>query len=105
METKNVLSLALAFYKDKIQSETLQQFHSEFNKLLEADAVARRSKAQTLVMQLAKLKIALQQFELTYQNLKKKVGEVKAVDEYISSIKREIQKISDNKNNHRFDQL
>lgn len=104
METKDVLNLALAFYKDKVQSETFQRFHSEFDKLLETDAEARRAKVHTLVMHLAKLKIALQQFELTYENLKKKVGEVKAVDEYIISIKKEIQKISDDKNNHRLNE-
>ena len=93
METKDLLNLALAYYKDKVQSETIQRFHSEFDKLLEADADARRLKAQALVMQMAKLNIALQQFELTYKSIREKVGPLEALDKYIVSIKKAIKKI------------
>ena len=102
METKDVLGLALAFYKDKIQGETIARFHSEFNELIETEADARRLKAKARVIQLAKLKIALQQFELTYNGIREKVGDVEAVDEYIKKIKVEIKKISYDKNNHKF---
>lgn len=101
MDAKDVLTFALAYYKDKVQSETIQRFHSEFDKLLEDEADARRLKAEALVMQLVKLNIALQQFELTYKSIREKVGPLEALDEYIVSLKREIQKVSDQKNNHR----
>ena len=100
METKDVLDIALAFYKDKIQSDALHRFHSEFIQLQEADAEARRSKAKTLIMQMAKRKIALNQFEMTYQSIQGRVGKVEALDEYIASIKQEIKRVSDAKNNH-----
>lgn len=102
METKDVLNFALAFYKDKVQGETVARFHSEFDKLLEAEADARRLKAEALVLQLAKLKKTLQQFEWTYNIIREKVGGVEAVDEYITKIKVEIKKISYDKNNHKY---
>lgn len=102
METKDVLVLALAFYKDRIQGETIARFHSEFDKLLEAETDARRLKARSLVLHLAKLKNTLQQFEWTYNRIREKVGGVEAVDEYIKKIKVEIKKISYDKNNHKF---
>lgn len=103
METKDVLSIALAFYKDKIQSESLERFRSEFFQLQVADAEARRSMAKTLIMQMAKLKIALNQFEMTYQLIQSRAGKVEALDEYMASVKRIIKEMSDAKNNHRLE--
>ena len=103
METKDVLNIALAFYKDKIQSESLERFRSEFFQLQEADAKARRSKAKTLIMQMVKLRIALNQFEMTYQSIQSRVGKVEALDDYIASVKQEIRKLSEAKNNHNFE--
>lgn len=103
MEAKDVLKVALAFYKDKIQSESLERFRSEFFQLQEADAEARRSEAKTLIMQMAKLRIALNQFEMTYQSIQSRVGKVEALDDYIASVKQEIRKLSEAKNNHNFE--
>ena len=103
METKDVLNIALAFYKDKIQSESLERFRSEFFQLQEADAEARRAMAKTLIMQMAKLRIALNQFEMTYQSIQSRVGKVEALDDYIASVKQEIRKLSEAKNNHNFE--
>jgi len=103
METKDVLNIALAFYKDKIQGESLERFRSEFFQLQEADAEARRSKAKTLIMQMADLKKALSQFEMTYKLIQTRVGKVEVIDEYIVSVKQEIKRLSDAKNNHRLE--
>ena len=103
METKDVLNIALAFYKDKIQSESLERFRSEFFQLQEADAEARRYKAKTLIVQMANLKKTLSQFEMTYRLIQSKVGEVEAIDEYIVSVKQEIKRLSDAKNNHYYE--
>ena len=103
METKDVLNIALAFYKDKIQSESLERFRSEFFQLQEADAEARRAMAKTLIIQMAKLRIAFNQFEMTYQSIQSRVGKVEALDDYIASVKQEIRKLSEAKNNHNFE--
>ncbi len=103
METKDVLNVALAFYKDKIQSESLERFRSEFLQLQKADAEARRSEATAVIMQMANLRIALNKFEMTYQLIQGRVGKVEALDDYIASIKQEIRKLSEAKNNHNFE--
>lgn len=103
MKANDIIKVAVAYYKDKVQSETLNRFHSEFNELLDAEICARREKAKITVMQIAQLRIALTQLEITYKTIQSQVGECEAVDNYIRTINDEIRKLSDQKNKHKYE--
>lgn len=95
-----VVNIAIAFIKDKVESESLKQFKEEYNNLLICEADSRRKKASALIMQMAKLKIALSKFEATYSSIISKTGKIESIEKYISSIKLLIKQLSLEKNKH-----
>ena len=55
MESVNLIELAVAFYKDKVQQELLEKFRVESRLLLQADAEARRTMARENIKVMAQL--------------------------------------------------
>lgn len=96
------LELALAVYKDSVDSESRKNFKASFQKLLKAEADARRAKAAAIIEEMASLKIELMAFQITYRRLKLKTGSIPVIDNYIVSVQQQIQKLSAMKNNHNF---
>ena len=68
MESVNLIELAVAFYKDKVQQELLEKFRVESRLLLQADAEARRTMARENIKVMAQLKIELEKFKESLLN-------------------------------------
>ena len=100
MNGLDLLNLVVAHYKDKAEAESLQKLKNEISALIEAEAETRREKAASIIIKKAKLEISLQKFQATYNMLKTKCGEIKALDDYILEVKSEIARLSYKKNNH-----
>lgn len=94
----NILELAIAYYKDKIQQELLEKFCVESRLLLLADAEARRTVARENILAMSRLKIELTKFKLIYNRISKTCGSIQAVDIYINEIEIKIKKLSYLKN-------
>lgn len=99
MESVNLIELAVAFYKDKVQQELLEKFRVESRLLLQADAEARRTMARENIKVMAQLKIELEKFKYVYYKLTNSCGPVTAIDEYLKEIEMKVQKLSYRKNN------
>ena len=98
MDSSDIISLLTAAYKDRVERKLFDDLRSGMNELFAADADARREKAAAYIMQMAKLKIALQKFEMTYSKIKGDFGKVDAIDDYIAEVQRQIKAISYRKN-------
>ena len=49
MELNNIVDIAVAYYKDKVQQELLEKFRAEARLLLLTESEARREKAGAIV--------------------------------------------------------
>lgn len=98
MDSNSILTILVAAWKDKVQSECLENIRAETFRLLQADADARRVKASETILAMARLKNQLFKFETTYSMLADSCGKVEAVEEYIDGIKLKIKKLSFTKN-------
>lgn len=97
----NLLEIAIAYYKDKVQQELLDKFRVESRLLLQADAEARRIVARENILAMARLQRELIKFKLIYSQLSVAFGNVEAIDSYIRRIEMKIKKISYQKNHIR----
>ena len=77
MNNFDYVSLALAAIKDKIKEETADSFCLKYTELLEADVQARRAKVQAQILEMAKLRIALEKFEKTYNLVREQCGSIR----------------------------
>lgn len=98
MNNFDYVSLALAAIKDKIKEETAESFRLKYTELLEAEVQARRTKVQAQILEMAKLRIALEKFEKTYNLVREQCGSIETVDNYLSDIRKRIKTISVTKN-------
>ena len=101
MESANLIELAIAYYKDKVQQELLEKFRVESRLLLQADADARRSMAREDIKAMARLKIELEKFRFIYNRLSSTYGSVEAIDQYLKERELEVKKLSYSKNHIR----
>lgn len=99
MESDNLIELAVAYYKDKVQQEIIEKFRVESRLLMQADAEARRTKARENILAMSRLKIELDKFMFIYNRLSGACGRIEAIDEYIREIEAKIKKLSYSKNN------
>lgn len=98
MDNFDYISLALAAIKDKIKEETVEKFRLNYTQLLETEVQVRRAKVQAQILEMAKLRIALEKFEKTYNLVREQCGNIESVDNYLSDIRKRIQSISVAKN-------
>lgn len=98
MDSSDIISLLTAAYKDRVERKLFDELRIGMNELLSADADSRREKAAADILQMAKLKTALRQFEICYAQIQEKYGRVIAIDDYVAEIQSKIKAISYNKN-------
>lgn len=96
----SLVEIAVAYYKDKVQQEILENFRKECNALLQADAEARRLKAREKILAMARLRMEKRKFEMTYHRISASYGNIEAVDDYLCSIERTIKRLSYEKNHN-----
>lgn len=99
MESANIIEIALAYYKDKVQQDLLEKFRVESGLLLQAEAESRRTIARENIKAMAQLKIELDKFKFIYSRLSGTCGSIEAVDEYLRNIETKVKKLSYIKNN------
>ena len=99
MESDDLITLAIAYYKDKAQNEILERFREASYRLMEADADSRRAKAHEDIMSMAKLKEELKKFKPVYGRITSICGPMEAVDSYIREVEYRIKQLSYKKNN------
>lgn len=99
MESSNVIELAIAFYKDKVQQELLEKLRVESRLLLHADADARRTIAREDIKAMARLKIELEKFKYIYNRISRTCGSIETIDEYLREIESNVKILSYKKNN------
>lgn len=99
MESANIIELAVAYYKDKVQQEFLEKFRVESRLLLEADADARRTVARENILAMARLRNEMEKFKFVYNRLSSTCGSVDAIDDYLREVETKIKKLAYQKNN------
>lgn len=99
MNEYGLFNLISATYKDYVEKKELDKIRCEFLRLQEADADARRSRAQVQIEQMAKLKNELKHFEYTYSQFVKNTGiTIPRIEKYMKEITQQIKLISFQKN-------
>lgn len=94
-----LIDLLASSYKDAVEEQEIGKIKKEFHLLQQAEAVARRNKTQALIRQMAGLKIELNRFEFTYQQLVRRTGiTVPRIESYMKEISAEIKRLSYEKN-------
>lgn len=101
MDSFDLVDIMVAYYKDKVQNETIIKVKEELKKVIEAKADAQRETTTACIVKMAKLKIALERFEASYAETKKISGNIDVVDQYILKTKSYIARLSYLKNNHK----
>ena len=102
MEFDNLYNVFIATYKDYLSVKQFEEIKLCTREIIEADAEARRAKKSELILSIAKLRQKLEVFECTYSLIKEKCGSSDEVDQYINSIKREIDDLLRKKTSHHF---
>lgn len=100
MEFDNLYNVFIATYKDYLSVKQFEEIKLCTRDVIEADAEARRTKKSEMIKSVAKLRQELKKFECTYSIIKEKCGSSDEVDQYINSIKREINDLLRQKNSH-----
>ena len=98
MENLDPVSLLLAAIKDRVRKEMVEKFLQSYTQLLETEAKVRRTKVQTQILEMSKLRIELEKFERTYHLIKEQCGNIESVENYLSDIRKRIKYISAAKN-------
>lgn len=94
----DAFEFAFAKFKDSLSEQLKYDIRKSYLQLLETEAQSRRKKMSEEIISMAKLKIALEKFETTYNDFKNHYGSISEVDNWINPIKREIALKSLNKN-------
>lgn len=98
MKSSNLIELAIAFYKDKVQQELIEKLRVESRLLIQADAETRRSIARDDIKAMVRLKIELEKFKYIYNRLSGTCGSIEAIDEFLREIELKVEKLSYKKN-------
>ena len=98
MENLDPVSLLLAAIKDRVRKEMVEKILQSYTQLLETEAKVRRTKVQTQILEMSKLRIELEKFERTYHLIKEQCGNIESVENYLSDIRKRIKYISVAKN-------
>lgn len=87
--------------KDEERKNAIEAINRANKELLEADVKRRRMKSSEIIKELARLDMALEEFEINYEFLKNnsEINEIEAIDEYIITIKKYRKKLVEEKRN------
>ena len=99
MDNSEYIELLIAAYKDMTQKKEIERTREELLRVFEAEADAKRQKAQALIDSMVRLKTELARFKLSYDRLAKKTNQrVPAIEAYIRNTESKIRMISFKKN-------
>lgn len=99
MDNSEYIELLIATYKDMTQKKEIERTREELLRVFEAEADAKRQKAQALIDSMVRLKKELARFKLSYDCLAKKTNQrVPAIEDYIRNTESKIRMISFKKN-------
>ena len=98
MDPLELINLALAAYKDKVNAEMQEQIRERYLEVLQEDARGRRAKASGMIMTMARLKISVAKLENVYSRLKESGCEIPAIEKEIRETKKKIKMLSLRKN-------
>jgi hypothetical protein len=94
----DIMDIMAAACKDIVSEDVIEKLHIEYNKLNQAEAECRRTKASALIISMAKLEMELTKFEYTYSKIAEKCGIIPAIEDYIRSVKTMLKRMSFEKN-------
>lgn len=98
MLAQDVINLAVAVWKDRVEATELERLRQASTNLLVAEADAKRIKKQGIILDMSRLQTSLRVFCKTYQKMAEKYGVVPGVDSYIRDMQKKIRELSDIKN-------
>ncbi len=94
----DAISIAVAAWLDNTEDKNASELLKQEAILNKANADCRRDKAENLIQNMAKLRIALIKFECSYEQLKRSHGKCEFIEDKIKEIKRLIKEYSFQKN-------
>lgn len=99
IEDYGLIEMLASTYRDHVRENELSKIQSELKQLQYAEVSVRRSNVDTLIREIANLKIELNRFEKSYQQLVVKTGvEIPSIQQYIQTIHTKIKRLSFEKN-------
>ena len=90
----DILDVALAIYKDKIQADLIEDFKEAYRIVLEAEGDNRRTKSQALLQRQFQLDIQIEKIKSLYAEFKTKVGPCSVIEDEINKMERKRNAIS-----------
>lgn len=98
-----ILNLLCSIKNDKERENVAEKIRDSHKQFLEKEASGRRIKSRSIIMDIAKIDRAIEEFEIQYNVLKesKNIIEIEALDKYIYDIKKYRRNLARKKNNLR----
>lgn len=90
----DILDVALAIYKDKIQADLLEDFKEAYRIVLEAEGENRRTKSQALLQRQFQLDIQIEKIKTLYAKFKTIGGPSSVIEDEINKMERKRNAIS-----------
>ncbi len=95
----SIIKLLSSIKKDEERKEVIEAINRANKELLEDDVKRRRMESSEIIKELARLDMALEEFEINYEFLKNnsEINEIQSIDEYIITIKKYRKKLVEEK--------
>ncbi len=96
-----ILDLLSAMKSDKERNQLIEKIKDNHKLFLENEVKSRRIKSKSIIMDIAKIDRAIEEFEIEYSILKKKedIMQIDALDQYLNDIKMYRRNLAKKKNN------
>lgn len=96
-----ILNLLCSIKNDKERENVTEKIRNSHKEFLEKEALGRRIKSRSIIMDMAKIDRAIEEFEVEYNILKERenIIQIEALDKYIYDIKKYRRNLARNKNN------
>ncbi|GKU25195.1 hypothetical protein [Clostridium folliculivorans] len=94
-----IIKIFSAIKKDSVREKIIENIKAANMELLKVEADSRRSKSTEIIKQMFRLDMAIKEFEINYTLLKSTsdIDNIKAIDDYIASIKKRRRDLSSEK--------
>lgn len=89
----DIVELAIARYRDVVEQDSFDELNHSFNELRSAEADFRRAIKKELIIRRAKFESQLNSFEFIYQKIKKKHGDMPAIEYFLTEMQKEIERL------------
>ena len=95
IEDYGLATMLASVYHDAVRVQELKKIQDELIQLQATEAMVRRNKADSLIAQIAKLRVELNRFEVSYRRIVSRTNtSIPSVEEYIQTVKREIKRLA-----------